>query len=187
MKRFIALSLAAIMAVSACACGSEKTKSAGKEIFSCYDLEVQNFAESFDASEIVMMIYQKNRDVSEEFILEDKKQIDKLFQALCKVKVLEKTDERASDYDDTFIFTLQTAQAFTFAFNQHHLVIGNDAYSIQGDEELWKIAKEISLSENVPGDVKGQMEDYQQKEESRLFLRRQNRSYWKIIRLRNLA
>lgn len=56
MKRFIALSLAAIMAVSVCACGSEKTKSAGKEIFSCYDLEVQNFAESFDASEIVMMI-----------------------------------------------------------------------------------------------------------------------------------
>lgn len=56
MKRFIALSLAAIMAVSACACGSEKTKLAGKEIFSCYDLKVQNFAESFDASEIVMMI-----------------------------------------------------------------------------------------------------------------------------------
>ena len=38
MKKFIALSLAAIMVVSVCACGSEKTKSAGKEIFSCYDL-----------------------------------------------------------------------------------------------------------------------------------------------------
>lgn len=33
MKKFIALSLAAIMVVSVCACGSEKTKSAGKEIF----------------------------------------------------------------------------------------------------------------------------------------------------------
>lgn len=166
MKKFIALSLAAIMVVSVCACGSEKTKSAGKEIFSCYDLEVQNFVESFDASEIVTMIYQKNHDVSEKFILEDKKQINKLFQALCKVEVLEKTKERASDYDDIFIFTLQTAQAFTFAFNQHHLVIGNDAYYVQGDEELWKIAKEISSSENAQGEVKGQMEDYQKKEES---------------------
>lgn len=166
MKKFIALSLAAIMVVSVCACGSEKTKSAGKEIFSCYDLEVQNFVESFDASEIVTMIYQKNHDVSEKFILEDKKQINKLFQALCKVEVLEKTEERASDYDDIFIFTLRTAQAFTFSFNKHHLVIGNDAYYVQGDEELWKIAKEISSSENAQGEVKGQMEDYQKKEES---------------------
>ena len=83
------------MVVSVCACGSEKKKSAGKEIFSCYDLEVQNFVESFDASEIVTMIYQKNHDVSEKFILEDKKQINKLFQALCKVEVLEK-DRRES-------------------------------------------------------------------------------------------
>ena len=84
MKKFIALSLAAIMVVSVCACGSEKTKSAGKEIFSCYDLEVQNFAESFDTSEIVTMIYQKNHEVSEKFILEDKKQITNYFRHFVK-------------------------------------------------------------------------------------------------------
>ena len=31
---------------------------------------------------------------------------------------------------------------------------GNDAYYVQGDEELWKIAKEISSSENAQGEVK---------------------------------
>ena len=87
------------------------------------------------------MIYQKNHEVSEKFILEDKKQINKLFQALCKVEVLEKTEERASDYDDIFILLCEQRRHLQFAFNQHHLVIGNDAYYVQGDEELWKNCK----------------------------------------------
>lgn len=141
MKKMAAIGAAAALTLTMCVYGGHE----GREIFSCYDLEVQEFAEGFEQTDIVSVFYRRNHETAEEYVLqEDKEQIGRLFQAISEVKVLGKTEGMASDYDDIFIFTLPTAQAFTFSFNQHHLKVGTSTYELEHDEELWRIADEIA-------------------------------------------
>nr|WP_288555910.1 hypothetical protein [uncultured Mediterraneibacter sp.] len=158
IRRIGILVLAALMAVSSVGCGGKSSvkkgvrgttgtsdSGEGRPLMECYNLEAQRFAENFVEDDIVTMFYQKNHETAEEYeVTEDKELIGKVFEALLEVRVLDQTTELASDYDDSFVFTLADANAFRFSFNQHNLVIGQEAYKITGDSALWKLADQIA-------------------------------------------
>lgn len=148
-NQILAIGLILIMVPFMSACGRRGLRpggqSSGRSIFTYYDQETQEFAKNFNEDEIISAFYQKNYETAEEYMIqEDKEQIRQLFDALSEITVVGETDEMASGYDDVFIFTLPTAQAFTFQFNMHHLVIGDTCYEVEGAEDLWKLAAELA-------------------------------------------
>lgn len=144
MKKWIALGLTLLMILSLCSCRSQDGSGVGGSIFSLYDKDVQTFAGTFDSDDVVSVFYRRNHETSEEYQIDDKETIGRLFQALSKLQVEQKTNRTASDYDDSFIFTLSDARAYTFSFNQHNLVVGTDVYTISSDQYLWGLADDIA-------------------------------------------
>ena len=101
MKKWIALGLTLLMILSLCSCRSQGGSGVGGSIFSLYDKDVQTFAGTFDSDDVVSVFYRRNHETSEEYQIDDKETIGRLFQALSKLRVEQKTNSATSDYDDS--------------------------------------------------------------------------------------
>ncbi len=101
--------------------------------------------------EIVSLAYRRNHETSVEYSASDAETLQAFYDAFAKITVTQTTQERSSDQDDIFYFTMQNADACRFAFNGHHLEIDGVCYELSGDETLWELADQ--LAETTTGTV----------------------------------
>ncbi|MGN1406436.1 MAG: hypothetical protein ACI4WM_09180 [Erysipelotrichaceae bacterium] len=103
-------------------------------------------AEIFEG-EAVKLKYICNREISTEYEISDTVLINDIKEEIGKIEIGSKTDVRASDYDDIFVFETADNRKYTYTFNNHCIKIDGDYFEISNDDNLWKLVKEITDKE----------------------------------------
>lgn len=123
---------------------TENTQSETGNLFAFCEDEIKEFADHFDETQIVSLVYRRNHEASQETIITDPASIRRVWEALGQISVIGITQEYASDWDDIFCFTLPDANAYRFAFNAKHLEVNGVCYELSGDEDLWLLADDLA-------------------------------------------
>lgn len=152
MKKTVTAHLMALLLSSVSICqtasfAAEPTKNIQSEtgnLFAFCEDEIQEFADHFDESQIVSLVYRRNQEASQETVITDPASIRSVWEALEQISVIGITQEYASDWDDIFYFTLPDANAYRFAFNARHLELNGVCYELSGDEDLWQLTDDLA-------------------------------------------
>ena len=134
MKRcgFILLCALVVLCVLFAGCGGKTAeRSESGEVFTFCGGEAENFAKTFDVNEMNCMEYRYTMDTPVSCRITDKTAMQTIFDALCEVKIGERTDMRATDSE----------QSLT-RFEQRNLLYEEDAYQLENDAALWKALRE---------------------------------------------
>lgn len=117
----------------------------GSSVFSYCGEEAEGFAESFDENVVYSLKYDRNRETTMHYEIEDKKTIRQVFDALSRIRVTGETDERTEDFLDRFEFELPMGKSCAFTFENGNLMVGDQAYTIDDANELWVLTTQIVL------------------------------------------
>ena len=96
----------------------------------------------------ILLRYSCLRETSEEYEITDITVINAVLQAIFDIHVKKDTGIAVTDYDDIFIFVAKDGVEYVFSFNGHHFQANGKIYELSDDEELWKLAKDISQPED---------------------------------------
>ena len=124
------------------ACFSQENSRNSGSILDYVDVETSSITE--ENVNLTKLVYTQNGEASNTFEITDADEIYDILDAILNVTVEEKTDVTASDSEDIFTFFTNDGKEFTFTFNMHNLVTEDGNYTLSDDEDLWKLAKEIS-------------------------------------------
>ena len=133
MKRcgFILLCALVVLCVLLAGCeGKTAERSEAGEVFTFCGGEAENFAKTFDVNEMNCMEYRYTMDTPVSCRITDKAAMQTIFDALCEVKIGERTDMRATDSEQSL------------TFEQRNLLYEEDAYQLENDAALWKALRE---------------------------------------------
>ena len=72
----------------------------------------------------------------------DKAAMQTIFDALCEVKIGERTDMRATDSEQSLAFVKTDGTTCVIRFEQRNLLYEEDAYQLENDATLWKALRE---------------------------------------------
>lgn len=141
--RFILLCALAVLCVLLAGCG-EKTveRSEAGEVFTFYGGEAENFAKTFDVNEMDCMEYRYTMDTPVSYCIADKAAMQTIFDALCEVKIGERTDMRATDSEQSLTFVKKDGTTCVIRFEQQNLLYEEDVYQLENDAALWKALRE---------------------------------------------
>lgn len=125
------------------ACGLRK-KDGGKKrsrrgVYICRG-EAEDFAKTFDVNEMNCMEYRYTLDTPVSCRITDKAVMQTIFDALCEVKIGERTDMRATDSEQSLTFVKTDGTTCVIRFEQRNLLYEEDAYQLENDTALWKAA-----------------------------------------------
>ncbi len=145
MKRcgVILLCVLAVLCTVLASCGekpAEKSDVGG--VFAFCGGELQDFAASFDVEEMECIEYRYTMDTIVSCRITDKAAMQVIFDALCTVKIGEKTDMRATDSEQSLKFVKTDGTTCTVRFEQKNLLYEEDAYQLENDAALWKALRE---------------------------------------------
>lgn len=73
----------------------------------------------------------------------DAETIEAVLAALRALRIGESVEERATDSDDLFLFTLDDGTTCSVAFEAHRLNTGDARYIVENGGALWKLAASI--------------------------------------------
>ena len=138
MKRcgFILLCALVVLCVLLAGCGgktAERSEAGG---------EAENFAKTFDVNEMNCMEYRYTMDTPVSCRITDKAVMQTIFDALCEVKIGERTDMRATDSEQSLTFVKTDGTTCVIRFEQRNLLYEEDAYQLENDAALWKALRE---------------------------------------------
>lgn len=108
------------------------------EVFLFCGGDLQDFAETFDENEIAYVEYRDTMDVPISCQITDKATIKAIYDALCQVKVGEKSEIRATDSEQSLIFVKTDGTAYTIPFEQYQLLYERNVYPLENDAALWR-------------------------------------------------
>lgn len=111
----------------------------------------EGFAESFDENVVYRLKYERNRETTMYYEIEDKKTIRQVFDALSRIRVTGKTDERTEAFRDCFTFLLPMGKSCAITFENGNLMIGDQAYTVDDANELWVLTTQIVLDHSAEG------------------------------------
>ena len=120
----------------------ENSRNSGSNILDYASDEARGIIE--ENQTLTKLVYTQNGEASNTFEITDADEIYDILDAILNVTVEEKTDVTASDSEDIFTFYTEDGKELSFTFNMHNLVCDSGNYTLSGDEDLWKLAKEIS-------------------------------------------
>ena len=145
MKRLGKLLLCALafwgILLAGCGEGPMEKKDTGG-VFAFCGGELQDFAETFDENEIAYMEYRDIIDTPISCRIADKTTIKAIFDALCEVRVGEKSNIRATDSEQSLTFVKEDGTSYVICFEQYHLWRGKNVYRLENDGALWKALRE---------------------------------------------
>lgn len=107
MKRcgFILLCALVVLCVLLAGCeGKTAERSEAGEVFAFCGGEAENFAKTFDVNEMNCMEYRYTMDTPVFCRITDKAAMQTIFDALCEMKIGERTDMRATDSEQSLTF-----------------------------------------------------------------------------------
>lgn len=104
--------------------------------------EAENFAKTFDVNEMNCMEYRYTMDTPVSCRITDKAAMQTIFDALCEVKIGERTDMRATDSEQSLTFVKTDGTTCVIRFEQRNLLYEEDAYQLENDAALWKALRE---------------------------------------------
>lgn len=107
MKRcgFILLCALVVLCVLLAGCGGKTAeRSEAGEVFAFCGGEAENFAKTFDVNEMNCMEYRYTMDTPVFCRITDKAAMQTIFDALCEMKIGERTDMRATDSEQSLTF-----------------------------------------------------------------------------------
>ena len=138
--RIILLCALAVLCVLLAGCGGKTVeRSEAGEVFTFCGGEAENFAKTFDVNEMECMEY---RYTIVSCRITDKVAMQTIFDALCEVKIGERTDMRATDSEQSLTFVKKDGTTCVIRFEQRNLLYGEDAYQLENDAALWKALRE---------------------------------------------
>lgn len=141
--RFILLCALAVLCVLLAGCGEKAVeRSEAGEVFTFYGGEVENFAKTFDVNEMDCMEYRYTMDTPVSCRIADKAAMQTIFDALCEVKIGERTDMRATDSEQSLTFVKKDGTTCVIRFEQRNLLHEEDVYQLENDAALWKALRE---------------------------------------------
>ncbi len=117
----------------------------GETVFARCGGETESFAESFDENIVYSLKYERNRETTISYNIENKKLIAQVFDALSKIRIEGETNQRAEDFRDVFTFSLPMGKSCTFTFEEGNLIIEDKAYTVTDTGELWALATQIAV------------------------------------------
>ena len=145
MKRcdFILLCALVVLCVLLAGCGGKTTeRSVAGEVFTFCGSEAENFAKTFDVNEMNCMEYRYTIDTPVSCRITDKAVMQTIFDALCEMKIGERTDMRATDSEQSLTFVKTDGTTCVIRFEQRNLLYEEDAYQLENDAALWKALRE---------------------------------------------
>ena len=105
--------------------------------------EAENFAKTFDVNEMNCMEYRYTMDTPVFCRITDKAAMQTIFDALCEMKIGERTDMRATDSEQSLTFVKTDGTTCMIRFEQRNLLYEEDAYQLENDAALWKALREV--------------------------------------------
>ena len=143
-KKLLALTMTAAMTAALLAgCGGKTAeRSEAGEVFAFCGGEAENFAKTFDVNEMNCMEYRYTMDTPVSCRITDKAAMQTIFDALCEVKIGERTDMRATDSEQSLTFVKTDGTTCVIRFEQRNLLHEEDAYQLENDAALWKALRE---------------------------------------------
>lgn len=88
------------------------------------------------------MEYRYTMDTPVSCRITDKAAMQTIFDALCEVKIGERTDMRATDSEQSLTFVKTDGTTCVIRFEQRNLLYEEDAYQLENDAALWKALRE---------------------------------------------
>lgn len=88
------------------------------------------------------MEYRYTMDTPVSCRITDKAAMQTIFDALCEVKIGERTDMRATDSEQSLTFVKTDGTACVIRFEQRNLLYEGGAYQLENDAALWKALRE---------------------------------------------
>lgn len=141
--RFILLCALAVLCVLLAGCGEKAVeRSEAGEVFTFYGGEAEDFAKTFDVNEMDCMEYRYTMDTPVSCRIADKAAMQTIFDALCEVKIGERTDMRATDSEQSLTFVKKDGTTCVIRFEQQNLLYEEDVYQLENDAALWKALRE---------------------------------------------
>mgnify|MGYP007003627073 FL=1 len=142
--RFILLCALAVLCVLLAGCGEKAVeRSEAGEVFTFCGGEAENFAKTFDVNEMNCMEYRYTMDTPISCRITDKAAMQTIFDALCEVKIGERTDMRATDSEQSLTFVKKDGTTCVIRFEQRNLLHEEDVYQLENDAALWKALREV--------------------------------------------
>lgn len=129
----------------------KKLLHSGSSVFSCYGEDAERFAESFDETVVYRLKYERNRETTMYYEIEDKKTIRQVFDALSRIRVTGETEARTEEFLDRFQFQLPMGESCAIAFENGNLIVGDQAYTVDDANELWVLTTQIVLDHSAAG------------------------------------
>lgn len=111
-------------------------------MFDIFGGEAEDFAKTFDVNEMNCMEYRYTLGHARFLPLTDKAVMQTIFDALCEVKIGERTDMRATDSEQSLTFVKTDGTTCVIRFEQRNLLYEEDAYQLENDTALWKALRE---------------------------------------------
>lgn len=141
--RFILLCALAILCVLLAGCGEKAVeRSEAGEVFTFCGGEAEDFAKTFDVNEMDCIEYRYTMDTPVSCRITDKSAMQTIFDALCEVKIGERTDMRATDSEQSLTFVKKDGTTCVIRFEQQNLLYEEDVYQLENDAALWKALRE---------------------------------------------
>ena len=141
--RFILLCALAGLCVLLAGCGEKAVeRSEAGEVFTFCGGEAEDFAKTFDVNEMDCMEYRYTMDTPVSCRIADKAAMQTIFDALCEVKIGERTDMRATDSEQSLTFVKKDGTTCVIRFEQQNLLYEEDVYQLENDAALWKALRE---------------------------------------------
>lgn len=142
--RFILLCALAVLCVLLAGCGEKAVeRSEAGEVFTFCGGEAEDFAKTFDVNEMDCMEYRYTMDTPVSCRIADKAAMQTIFDALCEVKIGERTNVRATDSEQSLTFVKTDGTMCVIRFEQQNLLYEEDAYQLENDAALWKALREV--------------------------------------------
>ena len=88
------------------------------------------------------MEYRYTLDTPVSCRITDKAAMQMIFDALCEVKIGDRTDMRATDSEQSLTFVKTDGTTCVIRFEQRNLLYEEDAYQLENDAALWKALRE---------------------------------------------
>lgn len=122
------------------------TETSGNDFFSFFgDERVSDFSASFYTETPAAVSYTFNGEASgEPILITDPDKITAAYEALAEITVTGEADTMYTDNEHIIEFALQDGTSLSFCFNGHNLEWNGNAYTLDGDTQLWDFVRQLS-------------------------------------------